>query len=319
MTIPESEYNSEYMIAKRDFEFSRTYLANMKAIRDKLCSRAVGAEYVLEKRLLQKEKGEKPIPVSFSWWRDIIPPFRRGNHYVLGGFAGVGKTTLATNVEWDMVSSGLKVWDFCLEMTVEEKMEMFAQHILQKEVITEDDWIKAYALIAPTGLRFYDPEGYIPWDKHLSIIEDSVRKENIDCVFIDNFHYLTRTVKDQVGVEGEASKRIKALAQELNIVIILLHHVRKPEGDFAEPEPSVHTLRGSSALLNDCSGVILLHHPLVSDTAEDQDRSATGFIRYSKGRYGKGGKRYVELDGAKRTYKQGFAEFYPSSKRRRTG
>jgi replicative DNA helicase len=112
-------------------------------------------------------------------------------------------------------------------------------------------------------------------------------------------------------VEGVVSQRLKGLAQELNIPILLIHHLRKPDSDGMEPEPTVHALRGSSALLNDASAVVLLHHPLVSSDGEDDgERQTVGKLRYGKARWGKPGTKFVRLIGWKRRYEGAMASEY---------
>jgi len=107
-------------------------------------------------------------------------------------------------------------------------------------------------------------------------------------------------MKNTYEVENVASARIKALSQELAIPILLLHHLRKPESDQLEPEPNVHSMKGSGAILADASDAFILHHPM--DDAETQTRNEIGYLLSGKPRWGKGGKIYVRLDGAKRTY-----------------
>lgn len=278
----------------------RQYLWYLKKFRSEITSPALTAERVYEKILLKRQRNIKPIPTGIDWWDEFAGPLRRGNTYVIAGYPGAGKTTLALNLAWSMAKAGQKVWYYCMELASEETFEVLAGHIRKKAVINEQDETLAYSQIQGTGFCFYEPSGYMVWDKRLEEICDTVRKENVEVVFIDNLGFLVRTLKNSYETEQLASARIKGLSQELEIPIVVIHHLRKPESDHAEPEPNAHTMKGSGAILADASDAFILHHPL--DETGTQSRHAVGYLLSGKPRWGMGGKRYVRLDGATRTY-----------------
>ena len=151
------------------------------------------------------------------------------------------------------------------------------------------------------------------WQEHVATIERTTRAERFDLVIIDNFSFLVRVGRNKLEAEEEASARLKGLAQELSIPIVVLHHLRKPESDQTEPEPTQHTVRGSGAICADASDVFILHHPLQTDS-EDNTRHPVGFLMSGKPRWGKGGKRYVRLEGDKRLYSPATWDEYPRKK-----
>jgi len=278
----------------------KSYLDTLREERKKQTNLALTAEQVYEQILATRELPDRFVYTGVEWWDKFAGPLRRGNTYVLAGYPGAGKTTLALNLAWSMALNGKKVWYFCLELMASEVYEVIAGHIQKNAKPTDEDIAVAYSKIQGTGFRFYEPSGYHPWDIHLENICNTVRNEKIDVVFIDNLGYLTRAIKNTFEVENVASARIKALSQELAIPIVLLHHLRKPESDQVEPEPNVHSMKGSGAILADASDAFILHHPV--DDAEMQTRNEVGYLLSGKPRWGKGGKMYVRLDGGKRTY-----------------
>lgn len=278
----------------------RQYLWVLKKYRSDIQSPAMTAEKVYEKILLRRQRGIKPIPTGVDWWDEFAGPLRRGNTYVVAGYAGSGKTTLSLNLAWSMAKVGRKVWYYCLELAADEVFEVLAGHIRGKAVINEQDETLAYSQIQGTGFRFYEPSGWMPWDKRLEEICDTVRKENVEVVFVDNLGFLVRANKNSYEVEQLASARIKGLAQELDIPVILIHHLRKPENDQTEPEPNAHTMKGSGAIMADASDSFILHHPL--DETGNRSRHEVGYLLSGKPRWGMGGKRYVRLNGSARTY-----------------
>jgi replicative DNA helicase len=281
----------------------KKYLSSIEKARESFTDPILTADDVYVMKVIAKEHDEYPIISGVDFWDELVGPFRRGNLYVLAGFAGCGKSTMALQLAWNVARQGRNVLFYCLELVPTEVLEMLVGHIRSNAEPTEEDYVYACTLAHKSGFRFFDSTVYRKWDEHLKIIAAGTRKHNIEMVVIDNFHYLTRVDRDATGVEGVVSQRLKGLSQELNIPVMLIHHLRKPDSDGLEPEPTVHALRGSSALLNDASAVVLLHHPLVSsDTESDGERQQVGKLRYGKARWGKGGSKFVRLIGHKRMY-----------------
>lgn len=272
-------------------------------LRNKLECPAIDADPVYEKALTKRKDDSKFIPTGIEWWDSFTRRMRRGNTYTLAGYPGVGKTTLALNLAWSL-SRSHKVWYYCIEMLSDEVFEVLAGHILKDAEYGEEGEAVAYASMKDRKFLFYEPKGFVPWRDRLNEILLTVRNESIEVVFIDNLSFLIRSEKNTSEVEAMASAEIKGLAQELEIPIILLHHLRKPMSDSTEPEPSMHTQKGSGAILGDASDAWILHHPLTN--GETRLRSPYGYVLSGKPRWGLGGKRYVRLEGEQRTY-------YPST------
>ena len=289
----------------------REWRANRKSV-------ALTAEDVYEKIIITREKGGRGFNTGLWWWDELAGRLRRGNTYVIAGYPGVGKTTLATNLGWSLAQRGKRVWNYCVELTSEESFEVLGGHIVGKSDLTEDDEILAYAAIQGCPYRFFEPPRSMSWQEHLALIERTARAERFDLVIVDNFGYLVRVGRNKTEAEEEASARLKGLAQELSIPIIVLHHLRKPESDQTEPEPTQHTVRGSGAICGDASDVFILHHPLIADADVEgaSTRHPVGYLMCGKPRWGKGGKRYVRLDGSKRLYSPATWDEYPRQSKR---
>lgn len=291
----------------KEIAFRRNYLKTLDGLREKQ-SRALTAEYVWNKILLRRQKGEKPIPTDVYWWDEWAGPFRRSNVYCFAGFQGTGKTSLCVNLTWPMARRGVKVWNYCLELTADETFEVVAGHVLGKAVIDEPDEAEAYAIIQSSGYRFFEPERDLSWEQHVKIIQDTVRRDGIDVVVIDNFSFLTSVSKNSYETERVAAKALKGLAQELEIPIIVIAHLRKPDRDDTEPKPTAHSVLGSGAITQIASDVFILHHPL--EDSESNSRQPVGYILSGKPRWTMGGKRYVRFIGHRRRYEAATAEEY---------
>ena len=290
-----------------EIRFRRDYLKTLDGLREK-CSRALTAEYVWKKILLRREKGERAIGTDVYWWDEWAGPFRRSNMYCIAGYQGTGKTTLVGNLTWPMAKRGVEVWNYCLELTADESFEVLAGIILGKAVINESDEVAAYAEIDPSGYRFFEPERDLSWEQHITIIQKTVRAEKIDLVVVDNFSYLTSVAKNSYETERVAAKALKGLAQELEIPIIVIAHLRKPDRDDSEPKPTAHSVLGSGAISQASSDTFILHHPL--EDSETNSRQPVGYILSGKPRWTMGGKRYIRFDGRRRKYEAATAGEY---------
>jgi len=289
------------------------YLRELRGIREQF-SRALPAGYVYEKILLKRKEGVSHIPTGIPWWDEWAGPFRRGNLYCLAGYGGSGKTTLAVNLTWPMAQRTLKVWNYCLELTADEMFEVVAGHVIGKAKLSEADETQAYSIIDPTGYRFFEPQRDMTWKEHIELICKTVREDNIDFVVVDNFSYLTASGNDSYEVERVVAKSLKGLAQELEIPILCIAHLRKPDKDDSEPKPTVHTVLGSGALPQNSSDTFILHHPLRLDQ-EFSTRHPVGYILSGKPRWGLGGKLYLFLDGATRKYSLSTSSSYQHKSR----
>ena len=72
--------------------------------------------------------------------------------------------------------------------------------------------------------------------------------------------------------------------------------------------------RASGSILADASDAFILHHPLQEGGV--QTRDPVGYLASGKARWRRGGKIYVQLDGATRTYSAAQSFDYPRPKKR---
>ena len=307
MSVNPLDIEQEKRETLKEIAFRRGYLQTLDGLREKQ-SRALTAEYCYEKIMLRRKSGEKGLSTGVDWWDEWAGPFRRSNVYCIAGYQGTGKTTLAGNLTWPMAKRGAKVWNYCLELTADETFEVVAGIVLGKAVIEEADEAAAYAIINPSGYRFFEPERDLSWEQHINIIQKTVRAEKIDLVVVDNFSYLTSVAKNSYETERVAAKALKGLAQELEIPIIVIAHLRKPDRDDSEPKPTAHSVLGSGAITQVSSETFILHHPL--EDSETNSRQPVGYILSGKPRWTMGGKRYVRFDGRRRSFSTAMAIEY---------
>lgn len=307
MSINPHDIEQQKRETLKEIAFRRNYLKTLDGIRAKQ-PRALKAEYCYEKILLRKKSGEGAISTGVDWWDEWAGPFRRSNVYCVAGYQGTGKTTLVGNLTWPIAKRGKKAWNYCLELTADETFEVIAGIVMGKAVLSDEDMSVAYAIIEKSGYLFFEPERDLSWEEHIRIIQETVRSEQIDLVVIDNFSFLTSVSRNSYETERVAAKALKGLAQELEIPIIVVAHLRKPDRDDTEPKPTAHSVLGSGAITQIASDVFILHHPL--EDSETNSRQPVGYILSGKPRWTMGGKRYVRYDGRRRRFDTATAKEY---------
>ena len=141
--------------------------------------------------------------------------FRPGNLVIITGRSGEGKTTFMQNLCVNISNNGQKCQFFSYEITLQELKEKFEE--IDKDL---------------TQLDLYTPKrmtsGNIDWIKK-KIIEG--QHINIKHFFIDHIDFLTPTNlrdSDQTRTKlKQITTELKSLANELNVCIYLIAHIRK--------------------------------------------------------------------------------------------
>ena len=82
-------------------------------------------------------------------------------------------------------------------------------------------------------------------------------------MIVDHLDYLVRKSSENHNIEtANTLQEFKALAQEHNIIFIIIHHIKKQDGSGAIPKkPKMEDLKGSSSVYQDPEAVIMLSSP----------------------------------------------------------
>lgn len=82
-------------------------------------------------------------------------------------------------------------------------------------------------------------------------------------VIVDHLDYLVRKSGENHNVEtSNTLQEFKSLAQEYNILFLIVHHIKKQEGVGSTPKkPKMEDLKGSSSTYQDPEAVIMLSSP----------------------------------------------------------
>lgn len=222
---------------------------------------------------------------------------------IVAGETSQGKTSLALCMTRHVIENGAKVAFYSMEMT---KEQLTARLLSAKTNIPANNILYSGSL-APSEIRMIDDaRGKLPGenlffdDKSTSNIDSillSIRmlkmQKDIDGAVVDYLQILNvnsrSTSFSREQAMGDAARRFKNLAKELNIWIIALSQLSR---DSNCPEPNLNRLRDSGQIGEAADVVILVYraeyynraYPAPFDNKDDYPTDGTAMIDVAKGR-----------------------------------
>lgn len=194
----------------------------------------------------------------------LIGGFEKGELITLGGYSGGGKTTLALNIATNVAKAGLKVLYFSLEMTrteMHKRLVCSSTGLHDFANMTADDFNRLIEasknLEHDLPLKFFD-DGDMTVEKIAAVCGN---EKDAALVVIDHLHILKsdRQFKDQYALLTYLTRKIKVMAADLNIPVLLLSQMNRANAAREIKEPTMSDLRGSGSIEQDSNLVIFVY------------------------------------------------------------
>lgn len=183
---------------------------------------------------------------------------------VLSGSSNSGKTSHSLNVAKELSERGYPTLFLPFERGIRTVGKRFLQVFLNKTQgelnnFNEEEWNKVIPDIADLPLYFSVPSR----EEIKDIVARSKKLFNTKVIIVDHLDYLVRKSTENHNVEtSNTLQEFKSLAQEFNIIFIVIHHTKKPEGSGSVPKKlKMEDLKGSSSTYQDPEAVIMLSSP----------------------------------------------------------
>lgn len=183
---------------------------------------------------------------------------------ILSGQSNIGKTTMAMNVANELVTKGIPTLVLPFERGIKSVGKRFIQvrnNKTQDEFISfsDDEWDKLLRDTIELPLYFSMPHN----DEIKEIVTRAKRIFNTKVVIVDHLNYLVRKSDNNENQEtSRMLQEFKSIAQENNIIFIIIHHIKKPEGiGTVARKPKMEDLKGSSSIYQDPEAVVMLSSP----------------------------------------------------------
>lgn len=192
--------------------------------------------------------------------------FRGGDLVVVSGMSGHGKTSLAQTMTYWLTKILIPCLWFSYEVSVQRLHEKFLQMGIEPH----------YHAYAPKR----NQSGDLDWIE--ARIVEGVKKYMTQVIFIDHIDFLTPSSIKTSDNENIALKKVatelKQLAIKLNVVIVLMAHVRKvPRGN----EPEMQDISSSSGIFQLADYVIITQR-LMEKPSNPFSRSGEVFSNTNK-------------------------------------
>lgn len=249
-----------------------------------------------------KKKQEKMIQTGFESVDKVIGSFCGGDYIALGGATGMGKTSIALNFTKMFCAMGKRVLYCSLEMPLEQLQNRFASMTVGlnaskfRSVGFSKEEFEQYQKALNT-LNEWDL--YVLCDYNLTVEKLKIyameqMKHGLDVIVIDYLGLLNGYNNKALYEKSTIiSRKIKVLATELNIPILVLVQLNRSLKDRADKRPILSDIRESGAIEQDADFVLFAHRPYVYSNDESQKNDLE--IIVAKNRHGES-NAICELD-----------------------
>lgn len=216
---------------------------------------------------------------------------------IIAGQTSNGKTSLALSITAAAIKSGVSVAFYTLEMTNVQLASRLASmecgipsNVILYKKLNDSQLATFDRNITPIincGL-YFDERSTSNIDTIINSIRSMKKKYDIGGAVIDYLQILNVNQKgaNKEQQMGEAARRLKNLAKELNIWIVALSQLSRNQDS---PEPNLSRLRDSGQIAEAADIVILVYRPEIygkkfPDGFENIDTHGTALIDVAKGR-----------------------------------
>lgn len=240
------------------------------------------------------------IPTGFSYldYRGGLQP---GDLVVIAAEFSQGKTSLALDLSVSAAKNGCPVAFYSTEMTNQqlsarivsaESGRLCGSDIMQKALTQEQLQVfdRAVGRIESLPIVF-DDTSIISIERILSSIRMLARKMNIRLACVDFLQVLQTSEKNMRQNEeqfyGMVTRKLKNLAKELKITIVLLSQISRSKDNTTEP--TLNRVRGSGQISEAADVILLIYRPesynaKYSGEYSNVDPKGTALIKLAKGR-----------------------------------
>ena len=210
---------------------------------------------------IAKDDAASSLAYPYSQLTEITKGLRRGELVTLTAGSGVGKSTLVREISYDLHTKGERIGMIMLEESNKRTIlglvgiHLSRNIVVDRTLATEDEITAGFDELLPDGsnIYMYDHFGSSDIDIICNRIHYMVKAFDVRWIVLDHISILVSglATTDERKLIDMAMTRLRTLVQELDIGLILVSHLRRPEGDRGHEDGSavrLGQLRGSHAV-----------------------------------------------------------------------
>lgn len=260
------------------------------------------------------------ILTGFERLDEVLGGLVEGTLGTIGGRTGMGKTAFAFNllrnlsIEKNIPSLYISLESteqLCTNILIACTLNIKYRGLLSGQLVAEE-WEKldkglSRIVNAPVNL---DTKSTYTIDDICKTVEESVQEHQVKVVFIDYLQLIfakTGFTENRYLELNYITRRLKALAKEFNITIVLLSQLNRNAEDEKrfEHRPVLTDLRDSGTICDDSDVVCFVHRPEYYRIYQDEkgnDMHNVALIIVAKNRLGYTGDAVLHVDMASRRF-----------------
>lgn len=224
------------------------------------------------------------VQTPISKLNSITGGWQNTDLIIIAGRPSMGKTAFLVQSAITAAEWGKSVMIFSLEMSEKQILDriylnkgMFSDEV--KGYMQDNSWYKINNIInnISSWNLFIDDSGGVNVE-HIKIeARKTKQKYGLDIIFIDYLQLMEINSSAQninVGI-GEITRKLKALAKEINIPIVILSQLSRNVEQRANKRPQLSDIRDSGNVEQDADVVIFLYRPVYYNELTYADGEST--------------------------------------------
>jgi len=180
---------------------------------------------------------------------------RPGEVSLWAGMSGHLKSAVTQQVAfWQARERRVGIMSF--EMTIAQQLKRAVKQCSGTQQPTQE-WARSFAKWMGGRIWFYDRLDSVPPERVLGCLLYMAQELGCQVILIDCL-IKVKGVSRNAEIESAFMDQLMAMAKTLDIHIMLVHHIRKPEKGGDKYRPTKHDVRGAGDLVDQCSTLVLV-------------------------------------------------------------
>lgn len=299
-------------------EFIGTYIDNLSGFReDGAGTMYRAAERVLEHARVAAKNPTETVGFPLFGFKPLDERLQGvrfgdagGDYVLIIGPSGSGKSSLSNNAIIQAEKHDLGIYSWSNEMTQEDQARRFLSGKLDingikiaKGTFLEDEYTVANVAATVRDLErknIYLDSGRMTINRMVSIVSYYKRNKGIQVFMFDRLELfdLKSISRDKETAKEDIAVKIRQLANEFKVTIILFAQLKKLDSKFAEPD--MDHIKGASEVPQSATKIIYITRPELKNILEDEEGNSlkgVGFMNVIKSTHFEPGKVRMRFYG----------------------
>ena len=194
---------------------------------------------------------------------------RPGEVSLWAGMSGHLKSAVCQMIIfWQALERRVGIMSF--EMTIAQQLKRAVKQCAGTAHPTEE-WARRFSAWMKGRVYFYDRLDSVPPERVLGCLLYMAQELQCKVILIDCL-IKVKGISRNAEVEAAFMDQLMAMAKVLNVHVILVHHIRKPEKGGDKYRPTKHDVRGAGDLVDQCSTLVLVWNDKYRKTLLERQR-----------------------------------------------